>query len=45
MTTQKITNAMVGSGEAVKGVYEGEYNAAGWYEGLSTMRYVDGSVC
>ena len=38
----KISNAMVDSGEGVKAVYEGEYNAAGQKEGYGTCRYANG---
>ena len=40
----KISNAMNDSGEGVKQVYEGEYNAAGKREGYGTARYADGEV-
>ncbi len=40
----KISTAMAGSGETVKQVYEGKYNAAGEREGYGTMRFATGSV-
>ena len=40
----KVNNAMVDSGEVVKGEYEGEYNAAGEREGRGVYRYADGDV-
>ena len=39
-----VGNAMAYSGEAVDGTYEGEYNAAGQYEGRGTFRYASGNV-
>ena len=40
----KIGNAMIDSGEVQEGVYEGERNAAGEYEGYGTMRFAEGTV-
>ena len=40
----KVNNAMADSGEGVEGEYEGEYNAAGEFEGRSVMRYANGDV-
>ena len=39
----KVNNALVDSGEAAQGEYEGEYNAAGEREGRGVMRYADGN--
>ena len=39
-----IGNAMAATGEAVKGTYEGERNAAGEREGKGIFRYADGRV-
>lgn len=41
---RKVGNAMVLSGEAQEGEYEGEYNAAGEREGRGVMRYANGNV-
>ncbi|EOD19021.1 hypothetical protein EMIHUDRAFT_471736, partial [Emiliania huxleyi CCMP1516] len=41
---RKVNNAMVASGEKVKGEYEGERNAAGEREGRGVFRFANGNV-